>query len=405
MQIGYLGLPRILPDDLPAMARGDVLGLKLVLSKAASNSAIGQEITNQLGSDPRVAALDGRLVGTGTNRHLFALGDLVAWYLWRANEIGIEAAAADLDRYLNDENIETLQALWVYGVEVPNTVSVIPGVSLIPAREMPISIEREQFINSRFAFPPPPIQMPVAALTCRVRIPKASSDQPTKRLDALWQAQRELRELSLVLNCFGRTKCLGAFSSSYCPPDVPLGFLGGSGGGSPLYDVIPAAPEGFVPREDGLEARVFSAFKQLPEKPKTRLSNALRRMAQAKSRLNYSEFALDLGIALEMVLLGGTHKRGVPAQLSVQFKLRGSWLAGSNGKDRKAIYSTLGKIYTTRSEVAHSGTSHTFDKMKDADRVALADSYLSVAERIFVRLIEGGFPEDWDDLLLRANES
>lgn len=88
----------------------------------------------------------------------------------------------------------------------------------------------------------------------------------------------------------------------------------------------------------------------------------VQRLAQAKSRLDVEDAALDLGVALEMVLLDGKVD-----QLSLAFRTRGAWLLGETPHERNEIFEALKRLYNLRSEVAHTGRSRTLEKMAPAD--------------------------------------
>jgi hypothetical protein len=97
---------------------------------------------------------------------------------------------------------------------------------------------------------------------------------------------------------------------------------------------------------------VITAFERLSDAEKARLRLILNRFGQAKRRNQIEDKILDLGIALEMLLLkdNANHE-----QLALSFRLRGAWLVASSAEERVVAYGKLRDIYKYRSQVAHSG--------------------------------------------------
>lgn len=400
MKTGYLGLPCFPLSDTPPFFGGEVRNNVGRLRKLVA-AEIWSAITARLATDARVLELKGRLIGPGTSRGILDADNLAEWWIWRANEVGQETADKDLELFLSNPEVDSVQAIWVYGVETTDTQEVSPGVFLVPAKEMPLSHEREQFLETDIGYRPMPVVRPKAALVAHVSIPKAISDAQTDDMSVIWGVHQKLRNAILLMNCLPDTMCFTGFSSSYCPPEVPLGvFSGAAGGGFSLQDFLPYRSTKFNPSNNPLFSQLMASYRDLPEGIRTRLSRALHRLALAKGRLDDWNTALDLGIALEMVLLDKEHKGGLPGQLHLQFRLRGSWLVGSDLADRESVFRTLKEIYVNRSEVAHSGTSQTIEKMNPSEKSEMRKRHFTVAERILSHLVTKGYPANWDSLLL-----
>jgi hypothetical protein len=404
MQVGHLGLPRLALTERPVPSHGAILSL-IVAVLAAARSEVGTSIRRRLEADSRVEALNGKMIGTGTGASRFDLDQLVSWWIWRANEVGQETANSNLEIFLNGNEIVTLQALWVYGVTSTKTQTVFPGVDLVPAKEMPASYEQEEFLASSFNPFGGRGPVPQAALVSRISIPKINpSDDSSVRNDDVWEKHKLLQDIALLMNCLSDTMCFAGLTTSYCPPEVPLGFFGGGGGGRSLKDVLPFRSVVVKDEEIPVLERVVKSYRGLPEASRSRLSRALQRLSLAKGRLEPGDKALDLGIALEMALLDNRSDHDFPGQLHVQFRLRGSWLVGVTPDDRKELFKTLGEIYKHRSQVAHTGIARSIEK-KGAGKGEMFKQHFKTAERIFVRLVERDFPSDsaWIEMLLGAS--
>lgn len=97
-----------------------------------------------------------------------------------------------------------------------------------------------------------------------------------------------------------------------------------------------------------------------------------------------------------MVLLGDNKNND---QLSLSFRLRGSWLLESDPKSRKTAYCLLRDIYKYRSQVAHSGILCANDIGKIKKVREKFTEYCTLAEKIVRIIILNGKP-DWTDLIL-----
>ena len=105
---------------------------------------------------------------------------------------------------------------------------------------------------------------------------------------------------------------------------------------------------------------------------------------------------LDLGIALEMLLLD---ENKTAQQLSLMFKLRGSWLLGANAHERHQRWKLLEEIYNARSSVAHTGALHGSKPQQLQNSRERLPAYLSLAEEVARKVVLGGRP-DWRNLIL-----
>jgi len=116
----------------------------------------------------------------------------------------------------------------------------------------------------------------------------------------------------------------------------------------------------------------------------------LEHLSQAKRRIQIDDRILDLGIALEMLLLKNSKKD--QDQLSSSFRLRGSWLVGIDKTDRVKKYEQLKKIYGYRSDVAHNGILCDGSQEEITQVHKSFYEYLTLAENICQSVIKNGYP-------------
>jgi hypothetical protein len=404
--VGKLGLPiiGIQPDGFPGPYTWEIMTTYL---NAVRELPVGKTIMSRLESDERVCRLLGKMLsnGAGASR-LSDATRLAQWYLWRANLVGDQRTEKELEKFLNSEQIAAIATLWVYGLVSAQPTNVTDSVQLLSIDSIQDSPEKEEFLRSnsqvgKNATPP----APAVALTKEYLVNKVVSDRPESSFEAHSQStarvQAELFALATVLNCVPGVCCVPGYSTSYLPPSVPTGPFSGSAGGTPIFDVLPHRSSEFRNGQQALATALLRSYETKPPQVKDRLQRAIFRLAQAKGRLDDGDKALDLGIALEMLLLNSEHNgQELPGQLNLHFRLRGSWLIGNDPTERKSLYRALGKLYAFRSQIAHNGYSDELMKLDHAERQAVLMDLIGIAERIFQKIVLEGVPKDWASLIL-----
>ncbi len=410
MELGKVGLPRITADALTSSSNDYTLRLFHIFYNALDSTEHGQEILLRLQASDDVAALKDVMIRRGGGATRFDIKTLAAWWLWRANEVGTSQADCDLEVFLSSDCIDVFGVLWVYGVTTEQTQKLTEEIALVSVKEMCDSNDKEYILNSKLhrQVQPGVELLPGAALVKRYKSSKILKDAESSisiadTASGDIDVRQQLFDISLLLNCLPGVCCASGYSTSYCPPEVPLGPFGGSGGGKPIRDTIPLRESRLELEDEAMLAHLIPKYQALPPSTKRRLERALLRFSQAKGRVDAQDKALDLGIALEMLLLNNEHNRNeLPGQLNLHFRLRGAWLIGKTAAERQDIFELLGKVYSWRSQVAHNGFS---DELSGSKSLTLSDvseklgECFETAERIFRALIVGETPE-WRKLIL-----
>jgi hypothetical protein len=406
MGIGKLGLPiiGIQPHGFPGNYKLELMSTYL---NAVRELPVGKAITERLESDERVRQLVGKMLSNGAGGgRLSDATPLAQWYLWRANAVGDQRTEKELEEFLNSDRIPALATLWIYGLGCTKPTYVTDSVQLLNIEAIQDSSEKEEFSRSdiesgKNGTPP----APAAALTKEYLVGKVIPDQLESSFDvhnrSTAKVHAELLALATVLNCLPGVCCVPGYSTSYLPSSVPPGPFSGSGGGTPIFDILPRRRTEFINGQERLAAQLLRSYEAKSPKVKDRLQRAMFRLAQAKGRLDDGDRALDLGIALEMLLLNSEHNgQELPGQLNLHFRLRGSWLIGIDTLERRSIYKALGKLYGLRSQIAHNGYSDELMTMDNQERQTLLTNLIGIAERIFQKIIIEDVPSDWASLIL-----
>ncbi len=322
------------------------------------------------------------MLARGTGAGQFQAGNLALWLMWRANEVGWDEAREDVENFLNEDEIEIDYVVYVYGPKIDNEIEILDGLALVPLECLTDCDEKEIFL--KFDFGPIQSSRPSSALKLRSKIGKIYEPSEAQGKGPPVEISK-LRYTANLINAVDGAFCFPAYETAYCAPHVPLGIFGGAGGGAPAYDTVPNLPCPF----DAEGARVLSAllpsFQKMSSKNRAKLKSVLRRLGLAKAKRDPSDSALDLGIAVEMMLLGENGDQ----PLSHTLRARGAWLIGDTAQERHQCFNTLRDIYIARSQVAHSG------RLKNNER--LSDDCYNLASQIARELVFRNGPLSFDE--------
>lgn len=358
------------------------------------------QVLKELEKDPRVQALAGQMIITGTGAMGFHVNTLAKWYLWAVHEYGQEAAKTNLNSYLNSETVPIVDTLWVLGIEVEEGIHFDNGISIIPIKEMPNSLEKELYLRNDFGIASS-FSKPKAAIRRLYNVQKIAgpprSPSVASQMSKLRQSAQHLIDTALLLNALDDISCLPFFSTTYSLPEMPLGIFGSSiVGRGHNHDVYGKQFSRLPASKINIINDLINQFSALSFKNRTRMNRVLSRLSQAKRRSRIEDKILDLGIALEMVLLADNTNND---QLSLAFRLRGSWLIAENHESRREIFRQLKEIYTYRSQVAHTGELCRNDPQKKQKVTDNFPSYAHLAEKIIRRIIRQPNP-NWTETIL-----
>lgn len=205
-----------------------------------------------------------------------------------------------------------------------------------------------------------------------------------------------LYDVALLLNIVNGISCIPFYSTSYSSREMPMGMFCGRSGSASRHEIW-GSKSSKLSASNALDLNeILDAFNALSPENKIRMNRVLSRLSQAKRREQIEDQILDLGIALEMGILDDNKKYD---QLSLSFRLRGSWFIGSSNEERQDIYQRLKELYVYRCQVAHSGVLCRNDRNKIKDVMKNFPIYVQLAEQIICKLIYTGDP-DWTKIIL-----
>jgi hypothetical protein len=331
----------------------------------------------ELRADDEMAAFDGMFAniphGGGISVGLPSIAKLL---LARAiATIDVEGTVRRFVSSVADNAVDATAVMALTGIKVDGPTSIGPDISLVPMSSLPPSPQRgmalgqAQPIGSSSAIP--------CALTTNFRFGpvfyKPKTPQPRHEISAgipVDKAQTLLEEAFDLLSVIG---VYPSYQMLWVQTlDWPMASGMTSGWQSSPRERFRQEIE--VSREK-VEALGEAYFSVDPQKRTKFLRIPLDRLGRAGREYDFADRAIDLGIALESLLL---HDIGDRGELSFRLSLRGAWLVGDSSKERLEIQKALKTLYDLRSRAVHSGV---------VDRIAENQNIITDATEICKRLI------------------
>ncbi len=167
--------------------------------------------------------------------------------------------------------------------------------------------------------------------------------------------------------------------------------FGGSMSHGPALFEFPLGLLGGQTIDADVLSKLWTDFTKLAPNDREVLRHAVDRLNLAKRRQNVLDRAIDLGIALEMLLLHGLDDK---TELKFRLSLRGAHFIGGTKEQREANFNLLKKIYNLRSKAVHDGL---FDKKHLEVASDVIEKGVAVASLVSRKIIQdGSFPKNWE---------
>jgi len=245
--------------------------------------------------------------------------------------------------------------LTLRGLSVSSRVSLGPDVEILPISELAPSIARGASLGQEHPFPGQEFKGSSALLTTLDISPVVvtATDGRKMALDARRGGQFRSAQslLSEACNCFvlfaGWSPAEHLTWSRLAHPGA--GFLASAGWGHSGVARIVLAERAL----DEAKARAFfeKYYSIKTEIRERTLRVPIDRLARATTALNATDRAIELGVALEALLL----RDDEASELSYRLSLRGAHLQGGDAGARRQLRKLLKKVYDLRSKAVHRG--------------------------------------------------
>lgn len=109
-----------------------------------------------------------------------------------------------------------------------------------------------------------------------------------------------------------------------------------------------------------------------------------------------ADAAIDLGIALEVLYLGGTGSEGL-GELTFRLRIRAARFLGTDEADKKRLFNLVGDLYRLRSKAVHEGKLAPDKPGGRSTKEMLSEGYAIAAETVR-RFITDQEP-NWDKVM------
>ena len=130
------------------------------------------------------------------------------------------------------------------------------------------------------------------------------------------------------------------------------------------------------------------------------IDTAIIRLTKAWSGWRSEDRFIDLGIALEVILMHTKDgKSDENSEISYKLGMRAGWLIGKDPNEKLKIFKRIRIIYALRSSAAHSGRIKTKSEAGRAAHQSIEESIALVGDIVIAVLNRGHWP-DWDELVL-----
>jgi hypothetical protein len=147
MQLGDLNVPKIEIEPF-SFIHDFQTRVYVQFGDIVEKTEVGRAVVKALAEDPHVIALKSKMISRGSGAQIFEIKTLAMWFLWHANEHGLENAKRDLNSFLNSEEVTVLNSLWVLGIEIDQPIFLRDEYVIQPASQMPDSRDKEYFLQS-----------------------------------------------------------------------------------------------------------------------------------------------------------------------------------------------------------------------------------------------------------------
>jgi len=307
--------------------------------------------------------------------------DLAAWLISRGVKVGPEQTVVDLKRYVEAPLIPVARMLALDGLRVHGRGDLGQGIALISWNDVP-ETPATRIVEARFrdSFDG---KHPSAALVQEMGRAKRHLSPGEEWTP--WDEEK-IRDALLCVGIVVPCSPIPLVSWLQFPEWAPTRGVGFTIGLPHLEGR--RRNDGWSTEHGPVAADVFARFRALPSAQREALRVPLQRLASAMRAWSTVDSAIDLGIALEALLLADTDT----SELTFKLRLRVSRYLEPAGAGRERFFDAVRDLYAIRSTAVHRG--HLPDTFKARPTTEILEDGYRVVARALRRMIADGIP-DW----------
>ena len=362
-----------------------------------------------LREEPSLKCFDGGYSRLGPmNRNRLELRQLARWLF--SQSLGPDGPHGAVDRLSevvsrNEEKAFLIRA--INGLQPTEKVELTRDVVLLPFSDLPPSFPKDVFLGIPGAFSS---GYPHARATAALVVPYTVSpvlvdnESVTWDVDSLREKFRRreetLEDVRRALTLIGPSApCSMGFWHQYADWRCPIyqGVGMGQDAAGMYHAAKPLAP---FSSEDAKD--VVNKYLSLTKSVSDALTVPIDRLNECIRRQNNVDRAIDLGIALEALILSDGDR---DQNLHYRLALRGAWFFGKSLEEREEALFELRQIYDLRSIAVHSG--HLPSKWPKRSSQRPTDEWLAkgatLCANLIRKIVDSGCLPDWDGLVLGSS--
>ncbi len=408
----------------PVAERDDLANLEAGKGKAAAKAA-----RDLIGLIDKHIGGDAIALSTAHFQIILHAQKFAHWMLARCGEgLTPQSAVEEFDKFLRRRKL-TGKLISVLGyAEIDGPVNLSTGISIIPAQALAPEVQRMGGLWSPLrAFPIAGMNAPClvkqVSLPCKrtvlsdkvqARLLRQIGKRTAKQTKQAVAKQRKLEEK--VVEPFREEHDeLDAVRHvlSLCGPRplIEHGFwIEWDKGASPLwyFEEEPRLQRheyrlGAGSQKSPIAAKeaktLLEEYFKLSDEERRALRVPLTRLNQSMRRVDIVDRAIDLGIALESVILSGKDDSNVTSEITYRLSHRGAGFIAKDVQARKKTFHLLKAVYGLRSIAAHTGVVS--KPAKSGGITWQPEDALSEAQKVCAQILtrcimDGGRPDDWN---------
>jgi hypothetical protein len=365
-----------------------------------ADKSIQHELMEFLSSAPDLACFDGKMFNFGCSGSIRVSHTVLAMHLLHRTSIcGPDQTTSELSRFLQLDHTPGHAILGIRGIETTKETALTDDIRLVPYESVPESLSKgmaDQLSTSMERVTAESLH-PKAALVMKVCISPKTHDAIEQRPCPDWM--NTLHHLCLCLTLVGRSTPIASCCWVDIEEWVPCRDFLSLGISGALLDIERLSLYKMTDSDCSDASAFANQFLQLNPSDQKVVSTSLDRLNRSKKAPSSIDKAIDLGIAMEILLL---HDRPKNDSIAFPFRLRGAWLLAKTAKERVEIERTLNKIYDCRCQAVHTGKCEARSReMTLPSLLQRGQDLCTEAARIILR--KGGWP-DWDKMVLDAED-
>ncbi len=327
--------------------------------KTTTESNVRERLMKLLHESADLDDFNGKMFVLGTLATRVDYENLAAWLLYRTLKVGEQQTVEELEKFINLEATPAFEILAFSGVEVRENVMLHKKIRLAPFDSIPECFAKEvidySHLQSHLKHPFGPLGelksfCPSGALIRETGI-KPKSCEPDDCMKFTFSSE-ELYQVCECLTLIGQSTPVPLTNWVLVEEWVPCSIFLQGGWTAPAHDVLNVSSHKLTESECVSAKNLVQQYFGLRQSTRELLRVSLQRLNLSRRRSRPVDKSIDLGIALESLLL---HDRASNEPISFPFRLRGAWIMGSDASKREEYMQLFKSIYDCRCEAVHTG--------------------------------------------------